>query len=256
MKRKLCCLLLTVLLIMPFALPAAADEDENLVDYSGGGKLSSDFAAGAVADTVNEMQPGDNATFTVTLRNTSNVETDWYMLNDVTQTMERDNQATGGAYAYRLTYQIGSETEQVLYDSDRVNGGTAQRTGGRAGGEAGLSEAVGSLKDYFYLDTLAPGDTAKVTLTVGLDGETQGNVYQNRNAMLLMNFAVEENVEPTVGGSRVVIPVLRRMVTAAKTNDAGNLTFWLVMLLVSAALVVGLLVFGTKKHGKGGAAHE
>lgn len=256
MKRKLCCLLLAALLTALLALPAFADDGDNSVDYNGG-SLNSSFPADALAETVNAMQPGDSAAFTVTLRNSSNVETDWYMLNDVTQTMEQDTAATGGAYTYQLDYKTADGT-QLLYSSDRVNGTGA--VSGQQRGEAGLSEAVGSLKDYFYLDTLAPGETAQVVLTVGLDGETQGNVYQGRDARLLMNFAVEESAAPAAageGGTRqVIVQQLRRTVTAAKTNDGGNLGFWLVMLLVSAALVAGLLVFGSKKHGKGGVSRE
>lgn len=201
------------------------------------------------------MQPGDSATFTVTLRNTSEVETDWYMLNDVTKNMEADAVATGGAYSYQLSYRTGGETQE-LYSSDRVNGTGTARAG--AQGEEGLSEAVSSLRNYFYLDTLAPGETAQVVLTVGLDGETQGNVYQNRDAMLLMNFAVEERAgQPAEGENRqVIVPLLRRTVIAAKTNDTGNLAFWLALLFASAALVAGLLVSEAKKRKKGGGCHE
>ena len=41
------------------------------------------------------------------------------------------------------------------------------------------------------LDTLAKGDKGRITLEVELDGETQGNDYQNTLADLQMNFAVE-----------------------------------------------------------------
>ena len=33
-------------------------------------------------------------------------------------------------------------------------------------------------------------------LLVGLDGESQGNVYQDTLAKLMMNFAVEDNSTP------------------------------------------------------------
>ena len=34
-------------------------------------------------------------------------------------------------------------------------------------------------------------------LLVGLDGESQGNIYQDTLAKLMMNFAVEDNSNPT-----------------------------------------------------------
>lgn len=35
------------------------------------------------------------------------------------------------------------------------------------------------MKDYFYLDELAKGEKAEIALTVKLEGETQGNTYQD-----------------------------------------------------------------------------
>ena len=51
-----------------------------------------------------------------------------------------------------------------------------------------------SLEEFFYLDRLVPGGDGIVTLKVELDGETQGNTYQNTLASLQMNFAVEKAV--------------------------------------------------------------
>ena len=50
---------------------------------------------------------------------------------------------------------------------------------------------------FFSLDTLEPGENGTVNLTVGLDGESQGNIYQDTLAKLMMNFAVEDNSNPT-----------------------------------------------------------
>ena len=59
-----------------------------------------------------------------------------------------------------------------------------------AAGE-GLKEATSSLKEYFYLDTLSRNQSGVITLEVALDGETQGNDYQDTLADLQMEFAVE-----------------------------------------------------------------
>lgn len=68
----------------------------------------------------------------------------------------------------------------VLFDSETVSGD----------GGAGLYEATDGLGDFFKLCTMAPGGSGYVTLYVKLDGETQGNGYQNTLARLRLNFAV------------------------------------------------------------------
>ena len=47
------------------------------------------------------------------------------------------------------------------------------------------------MKDHFLLGQLASGQGAQVKLAVTLDGETQGNSYQDTLADLSMDFAVE-----------------------------------------------------------------
>ena len=55
----------------------------------------------------------------------------------------------------------------------------------------GLHEATDALKDWFYLDTLESGQNGVLTLHIMLDGETQGNDYQDTLAELKMRFAIE-----------------------------------------------------------------
>ena len=65
-----------------------------------------------------------------------------------------------------------------------------------------LLEEIGSqrvkeikgLDDYFYLGRLAKNDVGYVTLTLSVDGETQGNSYQATMAQLEMNFAVAKRL--------------------------------------------------------------
>ena len=52
------------------------------------------------------------------------------------------------------------------------------------------------MTDFFYLDRLDSGKSGKVSLTVALDGETNGNGYQNTLARLQMAFAAD----PVTGG--------------------------------------------------------
>ncbi len=151
-------------------------------------KMESTFKTADLDEVVSGLQPGDNIFIELKLENEHQETTDWYMTNKVLYSLEdrSTNSATGGgAYTYRLTYTDKDGTVTVLFDSETVGG---ENTG--AAGE-GLHGATNALQDYFYLDTLERGQKGTITLEVALDGETQGNDYQDTLADLQMNFAVE-----------------------------------------------------------------
>lgn len=220
MKKKLICTVFTVLLLMSFAGNAFADHltgaDNWSVVFTPAEKLESNFASDFYADQVKQLQPGDDITFTVNLRNDNEHTVDWYMSNKVISTLEQSSYAAaeGGGYSYKLTYE-GQDTSLVLYDSDTVGGDNSQ----------GMLNATDALDEFLYLDTLAYGDKGVVTLVVALDGETQGNDYQLTLADLKMNFAVEldtttpttSNNQPTTAPSSSTTPT-----TGTSTNTNSN----------------------------------
>ena len=155
------------------------------------------------ADFVNEalaLQPGDDLTYTITLKNNHSQETEWWMYNNVLQSFEQSKKLTngGGAYSYHLEYS-GPNNSRVLYDSETV--------GGEGVGDVGLTAATSALKDYFVLGTLKMGQSATVTLRVKLDGETQTNNYQDTLADLnhSLNYALEECGDIVKTGDETVI---------------------------------------------------
>ena len=88
------------------------------VTFSADGSLQSNFQTSEYNDPIQGLEPGDDITFTVTLRSEYEDVTDWYMTNEVLHSLEdADSSATGGAYSYTLTYKGPSE-EKVLYTSD------------------------------------------------------------------------------------------------------------------------------------------
>lgn len=149
-----------------------------------GKKLESNFTSGNMTEEVGEMQPGDSVELTVTLKNTFDGNADWYMKNEVLESLEDAGDAEGGAYDYLLTYTDTKGETTTLYSSEKFGGE------GKIGGE-GLHGATNSLENYFYLDRMGNGDTGVVKLKVALDGETLVNDYQNTLARLQMDFATE-----------------------------------------------------------------
>jgi hypothetical protein len=98
---------------------------------------------------------------------------------------EAQKVAENGGYTYILTYTDSSSNKTTIYSSDSIGGEKSTDAG------VGLNEATDSLEDFFYLVKLAPDEGGTVDLYVGLDGESQGNIYQDTLASLMMNFAVE-----------------------------------------------------------------
>mgnify|MGYP002511493781 CR=1 FL=1 len=200
MKKKIVCLLLFAMLLVSGALPVYASgipgTGEGVgsnwqVSFTQAGEVEDNLGtAGSVNDMISTMQPGDEVTVSVKLTNENSDTTDWYMKNTITRSME-DAQATGGAYSYNLVYDDFSGTPLVLYSSESVGGDNNQ----------GLNDVDSRIKDdYFYLGSIAGGQSGTVRLTVGLDGETQGNSYMDKVANLTMNFAVERQPQGTADG--------------------------------------------------------
>lgn len=149
-----------------------------------GKAMETNFTSGNMADEVNLMQPGDSVELVITLKNDYDGQADWYMKNEVLNSLEDAGDAAGGAYDYLLTYTDAAGETTTLYSSEKFGGE------GRFNG-VGLHGATTSLDDYFYLDRMGNGDEGIVKLKVALDGETLVNDYQNTFARLQMDFATE-----------------------------------------------------------------
>ncbi|MDE7057601.1 MAG: hypothetical protein K2P03_02640 [Lachnospiraceae bacterium] len=204
-KQRALPYLLSSLVAFSFAIPVQAETyygDENWkVAFTSEDKMESSFSTADINDVIGGMQPGDNVIITLNLKNENRTTTDWYMRNEVLYSLEdrsTNKETSGGAYTYRLVYTDKDGEVNTLFDSDTVGGESADDTISRMG--EGLKSATNALKDYFYLDTLAKGAGGVVTLEVALDGETQGNHYQDTLADLQMDFAVELRDTPRGGG--------------------------------------------------------
>lgn len=178
-------------LVLVLCLPSVALADHIdgstgwYVEYNNSGQVVDNYTQRSWADNVSKLQPGDDITLTVEIRETNDATADWYLSNAVLKSFE-DGDAKGSAYGYTLSYE-GPNNSRTLYESKSIGG---------EGSASGLAEATNAMDDYFYLGTLAKGETGKITLNVALDGETEGNAYFDTLAQLGLKFAVEPNVNP------------------------------------------------------------
>lgn len=264
MKRKLASLCLLAVLAFTVALPVhaqAPEKKEPYTEYGNPGwnvtftdkqKMENNFKTADMNDAVSKLQPGDRIIFTVNLRNEDSNATDWYMTNKVLDSLEASTGAgaNGGAYTYRLVYH-GPGGENILFDSEKIGGdevsdGAAARQAAGAKGREGLEEATAALEEYFILDTLNKGQSGTITLTVGLEGESQGNAYQNTFADLTMNFAVERRPSPA---NIVREPKQITLVRAdtVRTGDDSQLLFYTALFLTSGMMLLLLSLYVRKE---------
>ena len=238
MKKKVLALFLMALLMFTLTATAFAETIPGgsgwYVEFNNKQKMESNFSSGAIADVLRNVQPGDNTTITVAVKNTSGKTVDWYMLNNIIQTLEESHGAKNGGYTYRLSYTTSSGSARELYNSNKVGGG------GQAGytnpTDEGLKEIDDALKDYMFLERMDSGKSGTVTLYVALDGESQDNSYQNAEADLQLRFAVE--VVPT---NEVVV---------ATGDDPVKLSPMYIGMGVSGVVVLLLAIDGAVRNAR------
>lgn len=248
MKKRILCFAMTLILALGASTAVYARDyqgkDGWTVDFDGD-KMNSNFTSADLADETQNIQPGDSIELKVQIKNSGATDTDWYMTNEVVQTLEdAKSSASGGAYGYRLTYIDGNGTVTTLYDSSTVGGeGTGQSS-------EGLNQATNALQDYFYIDRLSRNESGSVHLWVQVEGETQGNGYQQTLAKLQMNFAAEK---VTAAGQNIkkVNNVTKPSSTASttvKTGDNSKILLFSVIALVSGVILLGLGFYTMKKR--------
>lgn len=225
-------------------------------DFSGGDgwkvsfdgkKMTSTFKNTDIDDKIYEMEPGDTVDFHIQLKNEYKQTTDWYMTNKVLKSLEdAQTVAEGGAYSYILTYIKQDGTKETLYSSEEVGGETKNASG------EGLHQATNSLKDYFYLDRLKSGQSGEITLKVKLEGETQGNTYQDTLAKLQMNFAVElvdDSTTPGTPDNPTKTPSKKSPSrTTVKTGDNSRVLLYSVIALIAGLVCAGAVVYNVRQN--------
>lgn len=162
--------------------------------YFDGKAVRSSFRTGEIADAVSELEPGDDVSFKVKYTNKYKEDTEWYLENEVLQTLEKADAArkipegTGtpenGGYTYELIHKDKNGKKTVLFSNDRVGGDA------RPDDMQGLEQATNALDDWFYIQTLGKGESGELTLNVKFDGETEVNDYMDTNGGLMLRLGV------------------------------------------------------------------
>lgn len=241
-----------------------------------GSAMESNFNPSDIYAVMCQLLPGDTAEMRINVINSSDKYTQWYISNETLQTLEDTRTAAQyGGYTYYLAY-TSPNGSAVLFESDTV--------GGEGVGLEGLYGATDDLSEFLKLCTMAPGGSGYVTLRVGLDGETQGNGYQDTLAKLRIVFAcdtvptkyVEVPGDPTVitvtdPPTRIEIPgdpvyVIReedppladipKYTTVPQTSDTIKAALWSAAAMAAGVGCAAFVIIKKKKDNdteKGGA---
>lgn len=247
MMKKLLPIAVTAIMIMIPATGIASAETLPATDpgwqvsYTSAGEIQSNFSTGNLDETISTMQPGDEAHFSINVSNESSSDTEWYLENTILYSMEdrsANSGTEGGAYTYKLSFTDANGEETVYFDSNAGGEGTSPV------GE-GLHEATNGQQGWFHLGALNAGKNGTVDLVVALDGETQGNNYQDTLADLQLRFAVE-TVKP--GSKEKVIE------KNVKTGDDFNAGFYVALCLIAGTLLLILAIASliSRKREEGG----
>lgn len=248
MKKRYGCIALAVFLLAGSVLTVHAEDYERKDGWKAeftGESIESNFSSKDFAVAVGDLLPSDSITIYVKVKNGSKKVTDWYMSNEVLQSLEDSSPANGGAYTYELTWK-GTGAKTTLYSNESVGGRDE-----RPANLQGLHEAMDNLEEFFYLDQLSSGEEGQISLRVALNGETQGNNYQNTLARLRLNFAVEEvaageSVRTTRRGESTVV----YSPEAVQTSDPARMMFWSVATLISGlGFLICVVLYQKRSRG-------
>ena len=252
MSKKLLAFLLNIMMLLSISVCAHADVPETQtgthgrVTFTSSNRIDDSFLNNQLDSILSDLQPGDTTTYTIDVENKGGKTVDWYFANGILRTLE-ESVATaknqGGAYSYVLTYVTSGGSTRELYNSDDVGGeGSENISGGNLEGLKEVNSALGvrdqtdrTSDHWIFLETMQSGNTGHMYLRVSLDGESQGNSYQNTNAQLLMRFAAE------------VIPTR----TIVKTGDEGTqLKPIYIGMAAAGVLALGLAIDGVVQNKK------
>ena len=241
-------LMISLALIISGTLSAMAESTEHKGECTyRDGEITSSFSSAAVAKAVEDLQPGDEVTFTVTYTNEDDDDTDWYLENAIAQTLEKTTarkkvsgtgDAQNGGYTYELTHYDKNGKEEVLFSNAEVGGENGVVPDLKKPGKElqGLEPATNALDDWFFIQTLGKNESGTVVLHVAFDGETEVNDYMDTDGELNLRFAVEKVSKD-------------KKVRRVYTGDYSNLIMWSAICLVSGLLLIVLAWLLRKQKG-------
>ena len=156
--------------------------------------------------------PGEVKTETIELENRAQQAAEFYLSSQTVKDLIGEGAA---AYDVKLELTKGEAEPRVLYEVS---------VGGE--GSKGLEELTGK-NGNMYLETLNPQESASLSLTIGLDGETGDNAYMVKTGFYQFNFVIEyadkydHDTTREVTNVQTITQVLPEKVIKQQISDNG-----------------------------------
>ena len=241
MKGKL----LTILgLCVAFAGSSAtihAADESPLISFDGDSAQYFEFNTdqNAMTDKFTGMMPGETRSETFTLVNNDSRELKFFLDTHVLKDLETNPESLA---VYEITF---SRDGEVFYQ-------------GTVGGEDGsLVDLSGnSMGDSMLMAELKENESTEIEMTIGIDGDSMDNSYQNAIGSLQFVFAVQEDdpividQEPTIVQRVVNVP--GRVIETVGTGIKENPGLYAGLLLISGGVIIALIVVAKKRKAEEG----
>lgn len=239
MRKKLLPVLTMCMAMMLSVLPANAASSP-LIEFDGDAQNYFEFSTSQdeLTDKFIGMMPGESREETFTLVNKDKREMKYYLNTQVLKDLGEDAKTIGAVY--EITF---------LRDGEEFYSGTI---GGENGSLVDLSGQ--SMGENMLMATLAENESTKITMRIGIDGDSMDNSYQNAEGELQFKFSVQYDdpvpVTPTVVEKIVVKPgkEVVRYVKGVITGDETNLLPLVGVAGVSAFAIIVLVKTRKKKE--------
>lgn len=251
MKKKIWIMGLTTVFVIAmttttFAATTVEFTNDNKLVYRGTTEMGDAFIG---------MAPGEEKSQSLTIKNNNSHTTTFFMNTDTLDYFEREKKASGGLYDVKLTLQPPDGTEVILYDSSL--GGTTEAGGNYVSNEQGINAINDSaISNTTLLTSLKKGQSAKLELTIGLDGESIRNEYAEAFGQMGFDFEAmydtptetvivnKQNI-PSSGARNEIVHTFKNVIVAVKTGDTTTIGLFI------AVMTAGILVLAlTGKHRK------
>lgn len=230
MKKKILIAMGLCMAMMGSVVQVHAYDESPLISFDGEAANYFEFNTDRkdLSEKFEGMFPGETRSETFTLVNNDKRELKFYLNTKVL----KDLTDTNNHAVYDITFARDGE---VFYDGTIGDQGTLVDLGNQSMGENML------------IATLNENESSAITMSIGIDGDSMGNAYQNAATDLQFVFSVQYD-DPIAPQPTIV----QRFVDAVKTGDYTTLAPYIIALVAAIAGIIGLLITRKKRNAKEG----
>ena len=259
MRKKLIVLSLMLMFVLGCTNVIYARDNTSTVKVYTDGKL---ITENINLDEFKNVSPGDSRVQKVAIKNESEDEYDFYIIEETVKSLEETNKAAGGAYKFDM--RVGTTLDESVSLLSKEAGGYSADGAASADGLSEIDELDGytyftGLKKkqstylFLCLEVLGQGNDNYTTSSSTVDG-SNGLGYTNALGQLKLTFKVNSSSHQGESNKKVVTKTIEKVKKViikkyVKTGDSMKLFVFGAVLLIGIAMIV-IAFFKNKKSKK------